>query len=141
MSAHIQEPAQPHSRDRRLVWAVVLLAPAVVFVTASILQYGAGVPKAADWFNPLFTLKGVELITTTWVVGGPVVAFLLAASRVFPIRLVRDDDEETWDIRLRVRIDWPAIMIGGASLLYGGFLIGHLLAENAACMIGVRSMC
>jgi hypothetical protein len=140
MSARIQQPAHRHSRDRRLVWAVVLLAPAVVFVTASVLQYGVGVPNAADWLNPLFTIKGVELISTTWVVGGPVVAFLLAASRVFPIRLVRDEDD-TWEIRLRVRFDWPAITIAGVSLLYGGFLIGHLLAENAACMIGVKATC
>jgi hypothetical protein len=122
------------------VWAAVLIAPAVVFVTGSALQYGAGVPKAADWFNPLFTIDGLRQIAVTWVVGGPVVAFLLAASRVFPIRLVRDEDD-TWEIRLRVRIDWPAITIAGVSLLYGGFLIGHLLAENAACMIGGKATC
>lgn len=140
MSARLEHPAGRHARDRRLIWAVVLLAPAVIFVTGSALQYGVGVPKAADWFDPLFTVGGLRQITTTWVVAGPVFAFLLAASRVFPIRLVRDDGD-TWEVRLRVRTDWPAIVVGAIALLYGGFLITHLLVENMACMIGIRAMC
>ena len=140
MSARLEHPAGDRRRDRRLIWALVLLAPAVVFVTASALQYGAGVPGAADWFNPVFTIVGLGGIVTVWIVAGPVLAFLLAASRVFPIRLVRDEDD-AWEIRLRVRIDWPAIGVGAVALLYGGFLVAHLIAENAACMIGLKASC
>jgi hypothetical protein len=140
MSARMERPARHRAWDRRLVWAVVLLAPAVVFVNGSALQYGVGVTGAADWFNPVFTTGGLRQVATVWIVAGPLVAFLLAASRVFPIRLVREAGD-TWEIRLRVRVDWPAILVASVALLYGGFLIGHLVAENMACLIGVKATC
>jgi hypothetical protein len=140
MSARLERPEDRHGWDRRLVWAVILLAPAVVFVTGSALQYGVGIRGTADWFNPVFTIDGLREVATVLVVAGPVLAFLLAASRVFPIRLVRDGDD-TWEIRLRVRLDWAAIVIAAVALLYGGFLIAHLIAENMACMIGLKASC
>jgi hypothetical protein len=139
MSTRIQEPAQQRRPDRRLWIAVLLVAPAVVFVGANVLQYGLGVPKAADWLNPLFTIRGLEWLSTAWVLAGPAVAFLLAASRLLPIRLLRDDD--AWEVRIRVRADIPAITIAALSLFVGGILAAHLVAENLACAIGIRSSC
>ena len=51
------------------------------------------------------------------------------------------DEDDAWEIRLRVRIDWPAIVIAVVALLYGGFLAAHLIAENMACMIGLKATC
>ena len=44
-----------------------------------------------------------------------------------------------WELRLRIRLDPPAIGLAAASLLVGGILFGHLLAENLACVVaGIR---
>ena len=81
----------------------------------------------------------VAWIVTALVLVGPVVALLLAASRLLPIRLVRDSD--AWEVRIRVRTDGWAIAVATISVLVGGTLAAHLVAENLACVIGLRSTC
>jgi hypothetical protein len=134
MSSRIQHPS-----SRRLLVAIVLVAPGGLFVAANVLQYGLGLRGAADWLDPLFALPIVEWIVTALVLAGPAVALLLAASRLLPIRLVRDDD--AWEVRIRVRIDVWAIAVATISVLVGGVLAAHLIAENLACVIGLRSTC
>ena len=134
MSTVIQHPS-----SRRLLVATLLVAPAALFVGLNILQYGLGLGGAADWIDPLFDVPAAAWILTTVILTGPVVAFLLAGSRLLPIRLVRDGD--AWEVRIRVRADAWAIGVAAISLLVGGILAGHLIAENLACMIGVRATC
>jgi hypothetical protein len=134
MSTRIQHPS-----SRRLVVALFLVTPGAVFVAANILQYGLGLRGAADWLDPLFALAGMEWIVTALVLAGPVVALLLAASRLLPFRLVRDGD--AWEVRIRVRIERWAIAVATISVLVGGVLAAHLVAENLACVIGLRSSC
>ena len=50
-------------------------------------------------------------------------------------------DGDAWEVRIRVRVDRWALAIAVASLVVGGILVGHLLVENAACMIGIRASC
>ena len=119
--------------------ATLLLAPGAVFVAANILQYGIGLGGTADWINPLFDSPPIAWILTFLILAGPVVAFLLAASLLLPIRLERDGD--AWEVRIRVRADGRALAVAAISLLVAGILAGHLIAENLACMIGVRSSC
>jgi hypothetical protein len=54
-------------------------------------------------------------------------------ARLFPLRLSRDGD--ALELRLRIRLDPPAIALGVASVLVGGVLFGHLLAENLPCIV------
>jgi hypothetical protein len=129
----------PHPASRRLVLATVLLAPSAIFVTANVLQYGLGVDGAADWFDPLFALPTLAWILTVFILAGPAVSFLLAASWLLPFRLERDGD--AWEVRIRVRPDGWALAVAATSLLVGGILAGHLIAENLACMIGLRPSC
>lgn len=133
MSARIQ-----HSSPRRLVVAALLVAPATVFVGANVVQYGLGIDGAAEWLDPLFASRGTAWIVILVLVG-PAAALLLAASRIMPIRFDRDGD--VWEVRIRVRIDGWAIAVAALSLLVGGILAGHLVAENLACAIGVSSGC
>ena len=137
--AHHVSAVLPHPASRRLVLATVLLAPATVFVAANVLQYGLGIQGAADWFDPLFAIQPLAWILTFFILAGPAVSFLLAASWLLPFRLERDGD--AWEVRIRVRPDGWALVVAAISLLVGGILAGHLIAENLACMIGLRSSC
>jgi hypothetical protein len=127
-----------HPSSRRLV-ATLLLAPSALFVASNILQYGLGLGGAADWLNPLFDSHPIAWIVTALILSGPVMSFLLAASLLLPIRFERDGD--AWEVRIRVRADGWALAVAAISLLVGGILAGHLIAENLACMIGLRSSC
>ena len=129
----------PQSPPRRLVIATVLVIPATVFVGANVVQYGLGIGGAAEWLDPLFATRGMAWIATALILLGPVAALLLAASRIIPIRFDRDDD--VWEVRIRVRVDGWAIAVAALSLLVGGILAGHLIAENLACAMGISSGC
>lgn len=118
--------------------ATLLVAPAPVFVEANVLQYGLGIEGAAEWLDPFFAWSGMAWIVTALVLADPAAALLLAASRL-PIRFDRDGD--VWEVRISVRIDGWAIGVAALSLLVGGILAGHLIAENLACVIGVPSGC
>ena len=134
MSAVIQQQS-----SRRLILATLLLVPGTLFVAANILEHGLGIEGAAAWFDSLLDLPAVSWILTSFILAGPVVSFLLAASLLLPIRLERDGD--AWEVRIRVRADGWALAVAATSLVVGGILAGHLIAENLACMIGIRSTC
>ena len=129
----------PSSRRLVLTLATVLLAPGTLFVAANVLEHGLGLVEAADWFDSLLDLPGISWIVTSFILAGPVVALLLAGSRLLPVRLERDGD--AWEVRIRVRADGWAIAVVTISVLVGGILAGHLIAENMACMIGPRPYC
>jgi len=136
MSTAIEHPS---SRRLVLTLATVLLGPGTLFVAANVLEHGIGLEGAAAWFDSLLNLPGVSWIVTSFILGGPVVALLLAGSRLLPIRLERDGD--AWEVRIRVRADGWAIAVVAISALVGVILAGHLIAENMACVIGLRPYC
>ena len=103
------------------------------------LQYGLGLDGAATWLDPLFEARAVAWVLTALILVGPPAAFLLASWRLLPIRIERDGD--AWEVRIRVRTDKWAIVVLGISLLVGGILARHLVAENLACVIGVKTSC
>jgi hypothetical protein len=136
MSTAIEHPS---SRRLVLTLATVLLGPGTLFVAANVLEHGIGLEGAAAWFDSLLNLPGVSWIVTSFILGGPVVALLLAGSRLLPIRLERDGD--AWEVRIRVSADGWAIAVVAASVVVGVILAGHLIAENMACVIGLRPYC
>jgi hypothetical protein len=135
----VSQRARLAPSSMRLVVAGILVVPASIFVTANVLQYGLGVKGAADWFDPLFDVAGLGWLVSAVILAGPIAALLLAASRLLPIKLIRDGD--AWEVRIRVRTDRWAIVIAAISLLVGGILAVHLVAENLACAIGLSSRC
>jgi hypothetical protein len=136
MSTVIEHPS---SRRPVLTLATVLLAPGTLFVAANILEHGLGIEGAAAWFDSLLDLPGVSGIVTGVILGGPVVSLLLAGSRLLPIRLERDGD--AWEVRIRVRADGWAIAVVAIGVVVGVILAGHVIAENMACVIGLRPSC
>lgn len=117
----------------------MLVAPAAIFVTANVLQYGLGLRGTATWIDPIFGVSVVGWMVTAVILLGPPIALLLAASLLLPIKLVRDGD--AWEVRIRVRADTRALAVAAVSVLVGGILAGHLLAENLACVIGFAARC
>ncbi len=136
MSTVIEHPS---SRWLVLTLATVLLAPGTLFVAANVLEHGVGIEGAAAWFDSLLALPGLSAIVTVVILGGPVVALILAGSRLLPIRLERDGD--AWEVRIRVRADGWAIAVVAISVVVGVILAGHVVAENMACVIGLRPSC
>jgi hypothetical protein len=124
---------------RRLVVAAVATLPAAVFLACSVLQYGLGVSNAASWMDPAFDAPGIRILTIAVVLLGPTVAAILALTWLLPVRWTRDED--SWELRIRVRLDPIAITILGVSLACGAILFGHIAAENAACVIGLTTRC
>jgi hypothetical protein len=140
MSSVVHAPSSGgHRIPRRLVIATIGVLPATVFVVGNVLQHGLGVPGAATWMDPAFEFAGLGVLLTAIVIAGPAVAFVLALSSLLPVRFERDDD--AWVVRIRIRVDTFAIAVGAISLVVGGILAGHLLAENLACMIGFAERC
>ena len=66
-------------------------------------------------------------------------AAVLALTWLLPVRWRRDGD--SWELRIRVRLDPIAFSILGISLVCGTILYGHIAAENAACAIGLTAHC
>lgn len=48
-------------------------------------------------------------------------------------------DGDAWEVRIRVRTDGWAIAVATISVIVGGILAAYLVAENLACVIGLRS--
>jgi hypothetical protein len=132
-------PSSGRRIPRRLIVAAILVVPATIFVGANVLQYGLGLDGAAAWLDPAFDVPVLGNLLVVVIVGGPLVAFLLALSWLVPIQLVPDGD--AYQVKVRIRLDPLAIGIAAVSLGVGGILAGHLVAENLACVIGVASRC
>ena len=124
---------------RRLVVAALATLPAALFLACSVLQYGLGISNAASWMDPAFDTAGVRILTIGVVLLGPTVAAVLALTWLLPVRWRRDGD--SWEVRIRVRLDPIAFSILGVSLVCGAILYGHIAAENAACAIGLTAHC
>ena len=132
-------PTSHRTIPRRLLIAVAAILPAAVFLACSVLQYGLGISNAASWMDPAFDTAGVRIFTIAVVLLGPTVAAILALTWLLPVRWTRDGD--SWELRVRVRLDPVAITILGVSLTCGAILYGHIAAENAACVIGLTARC
>jgi hypothetical protein len=124
----------PPARRKRLLVATVLAAPATVFVGTHVIQYGIGITGAADWIDAPFGDRRVAWLAIGLVLGGPVIAFTLAATRLLSIRPMRHGDD--LELRIRVRLDLWALVVATVSAGVGGFLIAHIALENLLDVVG-----
>jgi hypothetical protein len=142
MSAPIDKiPVEPSRRQRatRLVVATILVMPATVFLAMHVLQYGIGIDRAADWIDALFDGRWLGWVATGVVLGGSLIALVLAVAWFLQIRVMRDG--EAWELRIRVRFDRWALAVATVSAGVGGFLVAHIAFENLACALGFSSVC
>ncbi len=125
---------------RRALVAHLLTLPAFVFVTANVLKYELGHPWLHDALSPAVEPHGLwNMLLTAAVVGGPTVALTLGLWSVVRVRLRREPGTVTGTISVQLQ---PAMLgvVGVAGTLLA-IIVGHIVAENAACIFGVASAC
>jgi hypothetical protein len=125
--------------DRRLLVATALVVPALLFVVANMLEHRFGVAGAASWLDPALDSAWAGWLVSALVAGGPLVALAIAATRLFPIRRVRDGD--AWEVRIRVRADRWAIGVAAVSVALAAVLAVYLIVENLPCLAGLAERC
>ena len=116
----------PSRRAAALGWLGLLLSlPTAVILGAHFLQYGLGIPGAADAVDSLF----VGRIAGRLFIYLPLVAAAIAALPVVGVRLARGEAGLQGSLVVHFRAINTAAVILGAGL--GLFLIGHILTDPA----------
>jgi hypothetical protein len=129
-------------RRERLVAAtgILLLAPATLFVTANVLEYGFGRPGLADAFRPFATPRGAtEVLVSVVVVLGPLAALVLELVSLLRIDTGRLDGRLRFTLEVRTAWVNVAVAAVAGAMLVG--LAGYLVTENADCWFGAALRC
>jgi hypothetical protein len=110
--------------------ALLLVVPAALFVTASLLKYELGVPLLYDLFRPIFESDAgaLRLLIDGAIIMGPIAALLLAARRTLRIGLQRSDHKLVGTFTLDLRASDLAVGIISLGLITT--LGAYLIAEN-----------
>jgi hypothetical protein len=120
-------PLQRHATALAIL-ALLLAAPTIAMVAASFLAYQVGLPALAARVEPIMqALNGAPRIVDLWLLGAPFLGFLIAVVPLFGVSLARLDGELRMTVALRPR---PLnLLIAVVTILVGGMLIGHIVAE------------
>ena len=126
-------------------WSTILTAafvlPAVAFVAANVLKYAFGVGALSEVLGP-FAEPGegaMNVVVTTLVLVGPVLAVAIALVPILRLRLGRSDG--TVEAAVSLRLEWARVAIALVALAVLAVLAGHIAAENAACWLGSATRC
>jgi hypothetical protein len=120
-------PLQRHPTASALL-AALIAAPTAVFVTLSVLAYQLELPGMQAWLEPFMDgLQQAPRIVDFFLLGAPLLAFLLAALPLIGLRLERIDGELRITFALRARTLNLLVITG--CLLVGGFLAWHVVIE------------
>jgi hypothetical protein len=118
---------QRHSTALAIL-ALVLVAPTLTLVAASVLAYQVGLPGLAATVEPFIeALDTAPRIVDLWLLGAPFLAFLIAVVPLFGASLARVDGELRLTLALRPRL--LNLLIAVVALGAGGMLVGHIVAE------------
>lgn len=119
--------------------ALLLLAPAVLFVLANVLEHELGLPALAEALGPLAEpTGGAEALVTAVVLLGPLAAIALALP-VLRLRLERRG--ETLEAMISVRLRGAHLAVALASAAVLAVLLLYLAAENHRCWLGPATSC
>lgn len=120
--------------------AWLLVAPAVVFVGANLLEHGLGVAGPSDALRGFTEPTGVvEGIVTALVLLGPTVALAVALWPVVRVRFGRGGGEVSMAVAVRLR--WSNLVVAAVALGLWAVLAAYLVAENAECWFGAAFTC
>lgn len=128
-------------RDRLVAAAgILLLAPAALFVTANVLEFGFGRPGLADAFRPFATPRGAaEVLVSVLVVLGPLAALVLEVLSVLRVDAGRLGGR--LQVTLEVRTAWANVAVAAVACAILVGLAGYLVTENADCWFGAAVRC
>ncbi len=120
----------------RGILGVVLIAPLVLLVAATLVHQAAGVNAPYDWFaaSPVAILAA----TASLLIGLPV-AFILNAWTITRLGLRRLPDQVEGLVALEIVPLQLAVVV--VALAIAVLFVGHLAADSYACLNGVRSAC
>ena len=120
-------PAYRHPRSWAL-FALVLLAPTLVFITLSMLTYQLGLTGLAGLMDPLSSWLNGQRVLDLLLVAAPVVALLLAVAPLIRVELRNVDSGR--EAVLGLRLKGLNVAVGLLALLSGGLLLGHIVFES-----------
>lgn len=132
---------EPPPRARTPAAALVLLAPALVFVSANLLKYSFGAPFAHDLLEPFLDPDPAVLAAARdlLVLLGPVAALALSVAAI--VRLGVRQEGGAVHATLTVQLTWPHLAVAALSLAILAAMGAYLVAENLPCLAGVRAHC
>ncbi len=110
---------------------LLLIVPALLFVSASLLKYELGVPLLYDSLGFLASpprLGLYNILSPFLFLGGPTLAVLLNLPAILHVRIEQQGGELTGSFRLRPRGLNAAVVATGLVLL--GILLAYLVVEN-----------
>jgi len=120
-------PPQRHPTASALV-AALIAAPTVIFVTVSFLAYQLELPGMQAWLQPFMDgLQQAPRIVDLSLLAAPFIAFVLAALPLIGFRMERVDGEVRMTVSLRARS--LNLIVIGLCVVFGGFLVSHLIVE------------
>ncbi len=128
-------------QPNRSFLAILLMIPAVVFVTANLLKYQVGLDQPYDAFSPIWsTDAGVyQGAFNSVVLLGPLAGMALIAWAVVRLSFGRRDG--TWVASVSVQKRWPELAVLGAGLSLMAVMGLYLIAENLPCILGRQVLC
>lgn len=121
---------------------IALVAPGLLFVTASVLKFELGVRFLYDvTFRPVFGLHStpLELLVNAILVFGPVVALGIMAAASMRVGLKQDGD--AFQGTIAIRMTKMQIVVATFTVLVLASLAGYLVLENLACWVGETVRC
>ena len=125
----------------RSLFAGLLMIPAMLFVTANLLKYQAGLAQPYDVLAPIWStdVAAYQAAFDSLVLLGPLAAMALVARSVVGLSFARRDGG--WVASLSVEKRWPRIALIGSGLLLLGVMGLYLIAENLPCILGRQVLC
>lgn len=115
--------SDPSPRTLALVGAVLLL-PALLFVSASVLKFQLGAPFLYDTFEGVIRTIDSPVV----IVGGLVAAALLNLWPTLRLSLKREPEAVVGTVT--VRPYWSNLAVVGTSVLFLGIILAYLVVEN-----------
>jgi hypothetical protein len=107
--------------------AVVVLSPSLALVGVSLLAFQLAVPALAGLADPILAAIDGWLVANVVLLGGPVLAVLLAAIPMLRIALAHTEGELRLTVGFRPRVVNLAVLLVAA--LVGAILVGYLATE------------
>jgi hypothetical protein len=125
---HLSSRFRPLSRS---AIGLLLLVPAALFTSASLLKYAAGFPVLYDGLGFLAEprqLPWYERASPFLFLGGPLLAAMLSLGAIVRLEIRKEADEVITTVTLRPR--FLNLAVATLSLIVLGVLAGYAVAEN-----------
>jgi hypothetical protein len=121
----------PQARATQLAaLGLVVMAPTLVFATASILAYNLGAPGMASAVDPVITGLAQHAVVEVWLGLAPLAALLLAVIPMLRVRLDRTDGALSATLVVRPRALNVVVAVMAVALI--GLLAGYVMTEFLA---------